>query len=426
MNKYEKLDTHVFVTKLAGFEHSKYIQYNETRKKINNNDIPLVQGKNIRNGRFVENYDWYIEKKISDNLIRSKLNKRCILIPYVGSNLGEVGIFEHPYDCHMASNIAKVELIDDCYDLDYLKYYFQSDIGQAYLFQSKQGSAQPNITMEAIRNTMVIYRDKIVQNKIVKVLKKIDRKIDNNIQINNNLEELMKTIYQRWFIEFEFPNDDGKPYKSSGGRLVYNEELKQNIPEEWEVKVLNDISNFVSGFAFSSNDYTKNGKYKLYTIKNVQDGNIVSIVDNTLNELPVNMPNECLLKPKDLIMSLTGNVGRVGLVYENNVLLNQRVLKIEPQNNLCYLYSLYRNDFMKSRCEKISSGTSQKNLSPIELGKQKVLYSKKIVGKFEETNRSLIDTYVNNLIENQKLIALKEFLLPMLMNGQINVDDIEI
>ena len=149
-------------------------------------------------------------------------------------------------------------------------------------------------------------------------------------------------------------------------------------------------------------------------------------MDNTLNELPVNMPIECLLKPEDLIMSLTGNVGRVGLVYENNVLLNQRVLKIEPKHNLCFLYSMYRNDFMKLRCEKISSGTSQKNLSPIELGKQVIPYSQVIAEKFEENNQSLLDTYVNNLIENQKLIELKEFLLPMLMNGQINVDDIEI
>ena len=188
MNKYEKLDSHAFVTKLAGFEHSKYIQYNETRKKANIDDVPLVQGKNIRNGRFVEYYDWYIAKRISDNLVRSKLNKRCILIPYVGSNLGEVGIFEHPYDCHMASNIAKVELIDEYFNLDYLKYYLQSNIGQAYLFQSKQGSAQPNITMEAIRNTKVIYRNKNVQNKIANILKEIDNKIDNNNQINNNLD----------------------------------------------------------------------------------------------------------------------------------------------------------------------------------------------------------------------------------------------
>ena len=188
MNKYEKLDSHVFVTKLAGFEHSKYIQYNETRKKVNIDDIPLVQGKNIRNGRFVEYYDWYITKRISDNLVRSKLNKRCILIPYVGSNLGEVGIFEHPYDCHMASNIAKVELIDEYFNLDYLKYYLQSNIGQAYLFQSKQGSAQPNITMEAIRNTKIICRNVNVQNKIANILKVIDDKIDNNNQINNNLD----------------------------------------------------------------------------------------------------------------------------------------------------------------------------------------------------------------------------------------------
>ena len=288
------------------------------------------------------------------------------------------------------------------------------------------GSTLPSMTFETYYSLKIPLPEYEKQKKIADFIFMILDKIKNNSQINNNLEELMKTIYQRWFIEFEFPNEEGKPYKSNGGKLKYDEELKQNIPINWNKSKLKDISNFISGFAFSSNDYTKNGKFKLYTIKNVQDGNVVSIVDNTLNELPVNMPIECLLKPEDLIMSLTGNVGRVGLVYENNVLLNQRVLKIEPKHNLCFLYSMYRNDFMKLRCEKISSGTSQKNLSPIELGKQVIPYSQVIAEKFEENNQSLLDTYVNNLIENQKLIELKEFLLPMLMNGQINVDDIEI
>ena len=97
MINFESLNNHSFVTKLAGFEHTEYIQNNETRNRINDDDIPLVQGKNIRKGNFVEKYDWYISKAISDNLMRSKLNKRCILIPYVGSNLGEVGIFNAPY-----------------------------------------------------------------------------------------------------------------------------------------------------------------------------------------------------------------------------------------------------------------------------------------------------------------------------------------
>lgn len=118
--KMIKIKEHVFVTKLAGFEHSEYIQPNETKKRIDKTDIPMVQGKNIRDGIFVEEYDWYINKEISDKLIRSKLTKECILIPYVGSNLGEVGIFYHPYDCHLASNIAKIELIDDYFDIEFL------------------------------------------------------------------------------------------------------------------------------------------------------------------------------------------------------------------------------------------------------------------------------------------------------------------
>ena len=133
MTKFEKLDSHVFVTKLAGFEHTEYIQNVQTRTKVNDDDIPLVQGKNIRKGFFVEKYDWYLSKSVSDNLERSKLDKECILIPYVGSNLGEVGIFYHPYDCHLASNIAKIELLDDYYDIEFLKYYLQSPVGQAFI-----------------------------------------------------------------------------------------------------------------------------------------------------------------------------------------------------------------------------------------------------------------------------------------------------
>ena len=308
----------------------------------------------------------------------------------------------------------------------YMAFYFRSKYFRKIINANTIMTLRASFNEEMFSYIKIQLPDYDTQVKIGDMLYKIEEKILINNQINNNLEELMKTLYQRWFIEFEFPNEDGKPYKSSGGKFIYSEELKQNIPTNWEIKKLTDISNFISGFAFSSNNYTKNGQYKLYTIKNVQDGYIVSIVDNTLNKLPINMPHECLLKPKDLIMSLTGNVGRVGLVYENNALLNQRVLKIVPQKNLCYLYSMYRNDFMKSRCEKISSGTSQKNLSPIELGKQKISYSEIIVEKFEEHNKYLIDTYVNNLIENQKLTELKEFLLPMLMNGQINVDNIKI
>ena len=379
MNKYEKLDSHVFVTKLAGFEHSKYIQYNETRKKANKNDIPLVQGKNIRNGRFVENYDWYIEKKISDNLIRSKLNKRCILIPYVGSNLGEVGIFEHPYDCHMASNIAKVELIDDYYDLDYLKYYFQSNIGQAYLFQSKQGSAQPNITMEAIRNTMVIYRDKLVQNKIVKVLKKIDIKIDNNTQINNNLEELAYTFFLH-----DFAN---KTANGTIGDII--KENKKSKVKVGDAKVIK-------------------GEYPFFTSGE-------SILEW----------NEYLVDGKNLFLNTGGNADVK--FYVGKATYSTDTWSITSKKEMTeYLY-LYLKTIKDELDRKFFHGSGLKHLQK-PLFKQEKIYipEQEELISFNNKVKTMFNTISANKIENKRLNSLKEYLLPLLMNGQINVDDIEI
>ena len=308
----------------------------------------------------------------------------------------------------------------------YMAFYFRSKYFRKIVNANTIMTLRASFNEEIFSYIKIQIPDYDTQVKIGDMLYKIEKKILINNQINNNLEELMKTIYQRWFIEFEFPNEEGKPYKSNDGKLAYNEELKSKIPENWKVVNINEISDFITGYAFTSDTYCNDGRYKLYTIKNVQDGNIVSNVDNTIEKLPFNLPYECILKPKDLIMSLTGNVGRVGLVYENQVLLNQRLLKIKQKNNLSYLYSLFRNDYIKNKCESVSTGTSQKNLSPVELGKVKVAYSIKIVDKFEEKCSALIETFINNLEENQRLKSLKEFILPLLMNGQINVDDIEI
>lgn len=193
--EYEEISPYVFVTKLAGFEHSEYIQPNATKIPMNTTDIPMVQGKNIRGGEFVEKYDWYIKKEISGSLPRSILNKRCILIPYVGSNLGEVGIFPNKYVCHLASNIAKVELNSDKYLLEYMKYYMQSPIGQSYFFRAKQGSSQPNITMESIRKTKIIKKSINEQIKIVSILSSIDAQIKRNNDMVQKLQVLTHSAF---------------------------------------------------------------------------------------------------------------------------------------------------------------------------------------------------------------------------------------
>lgn len=420
MNNYELLKKHVFVTKLAGFEHTKYIQDNETKQKVNENDIPLVQGKNIKNGRFVENFEWYISKNISDLLVRSKLNKKCILIPYVGSNLGEVGIFDNNYECHMASNIAKVELIDDYFDLDYLKYYFQSNIGQSYLFRSKQGSAQPNITMESIRNTLVIDYKKDRQKKIANTLKNIDDKIDNNNKIINESEKLAKKIYDYWFIQFEFPDKNGNPYKSSNGKMIYNEKLKKEIPENWKVGNLYDIADFINGLACQKYRPKKNELgLPVIKIREMNEGisSDTERVSSGINEKYIVNDNSILFSWSATLEVIRWYGGKAGL--------NQHIFKINPTKyGMNYTYQQlksYINNFVKIA---LSRKTTMGHITTDHI-KQSVIVlpPKSIVNRYEKMVSSLYDKLLLKSKENEELSKLKNFLLPLLMNGQVGFKD---
>lgn len=330
-------------------------------------------------------------------------------------------IKEEPDYFDIGESIFSIRVNQEIVLPEYLCLYLSSDHFIKIASKNTTGSIISEIRVGDLMDISVIVPPKHVQKNIANCISTIDRKIGNNNAINAELESMARTIYDYWFLQFEFPNEEGKPYKSSGGKMVWNEELKREIPEGWKIDEISSYIDFISGYPFSSEDYVDDGEYKLYTIKNVQDGEIISNVDNCLNQLPENLPQECCLKAGDLIMSLTGNVGRVGLVYENNALLNQRVLKLVSKGgHIAYIYLLFRNNTTKTILETIATGTSQKNLSPINMGKIKTLVpSDFILEKFDAICNEMIEKIVANYIENQELAALRDFLLPLLMNGQV-------
>ena len=303
----------------------------------------------------------------------------------------------------------------------YLSYYFKQNSFKKMMMNLAVGATMPSLNTKIMNSLELDLLPRENQDKIANILSAIDDKIQINNQINQELEAMAKTLYDYWFVQFDFPDQNGKPYKSSGGKMVYHPELKREIPEGWGVRKLNEVLDLISGYPFSSNDYVTSGKYKLYTIKNVQDGYTVDKVDNYLDFLPSNMSDECQLHRGDLIMSLTGNVGRIGMVYEDNVLLNQRVLKLKTINKThkSFIYSFFRSDVTKAYLENISTGTSQKNLSPIDIGNMMIPYpSENLLSKFLD-NLNMLE---NNFVENQELTQLRDWLLPMLMNGQVKVE----
>ena len=384
----------------------------------NNKRIPLSSKERANLSKI---YPYYGAQGIVDYVDNYIFDGKNILIAEDGENLksNNKSICTLATGKYWVNNHAHIVRANNENDTDYLFYKLNSISFLPYI----TGSAQPKLNKENLLNIPVYVHEKAEQKNISKLLSKIDQKIALNNQINQELEAMAKTLYDYWFVQFDFPDENGKPYKSSGGKMVYNDQLKREIPEGWGVKRLGEICNPTSGYPFASNTYVQDGKFKIYTIKNVQDNGILPITDNTLDTLPANLPEKCILGPGDMLMSLTGNVGRVGIVFEDNALLNQRVLKIESKYK-AFIFQFLKDPRTRSLLENTATGTSQKNLSPKDVMDISIIFPGfNVLIEFEQISNEILLQITSNNQQNQELTQLRDWLLPMLMNGQVRVED---
>lgn len=220
--------------------------------------------------------------------------------------------------------------------------------------------------------------------------------------------------------QLKYVND----YESIQNAIKIKEAINNNLLESLDTKLNilmseNDLENhkfgdfamFLNGYAFKSDSYLNNGKYKILTIGNVQDGKIDYSNCNYLNELPKNIPNHCILDVGDILMSLTGYVGRIAIVDQSDCLLNQRVCKIKPlkQEYLSGIIALMRCTKVQQSMNKMSDGgTAQQNLSAIELSNTSFEFVNiKAFESFCNDNNNLISFYMNNLAIINNLVKIQ-------------------
>lgn len=186
---------------------------------------------------------------------------------------------------------------------------------------------------------------------------------------------------------------------------------------------LHEIMDFDNGFPFQSKTYLDSGKYKIITIKNVTDGRIDTTGTAFIDTIPQKMKPCCKLEVGDVLVSLTGNVGRVGIVCESNLLLNQRVAKVKPKdaNILPFLYFVFRQPVIKEQMIQLARGTAQANLSPVETLKMSIPFEKETAISLSSMLSPLFNQIIQNNREVKLLVELRDYLLPRLLNGQISV-----
>tara|TARA_B100001057_G_C22767740_1_gene918349 strand:- start:132 stop:1388 length:1257 start_codon:yes stop_codon:yes gene_type:complete len=318
----------------------------------------------------------------------------------------------------------RARLNSDIIDPLFLAYYTKSKYFKKSISYA-DGTNINNLNQDILSGVKIPLYSKRTQHNIVNFLSTIDKKIELNNQINSELEAIAKLIYDYWFVQFDFPDKNKMPYKSSGGEMVYNEDLRKEIPNTWSVRNISEKLQISSGYPFKSVSYLDSGTYKIVTIKNVQDNRLELNNTDFVNSIPSDIDSSCILTLQDILISLTGNVGRICLVDEQNLLLNQRVGKFQTDPILKnYFYLTYQRPEFRSWLEKISPGTSQKNLSPIEaVNRLHPFPNSSTLIEFEKLVGPMIKKILLNLEENKRLETQRNWILPMLMNGQVTVNE---
>lgn len=295
----------------------------------------------------------------------------------------------------------------DGYDIDYI--YYNLKINLAHLKKIAQGSQTKFLTMQILDGFKLEDVGLEEQKRLSKILSKIDNKIELNNKINIELESMAKTIYDYWFLQFEFPNEEGKPYKSSGGKMVWNEELKREIPEGWEVENIFECMDVVYGVPLSTELFD--------TCKGTPVIRIRDIPNNTTSAFTTEeFDNKFLSKNKDLLIGMDGNFHMNFWATEGDC-INQRIVRIRDKKEISALQIFYEiQPYIKAKEKNVARSTVG-HLSDQDL---KALY---ILNSHDEniyrTFDKLLSLICKNKKENQELTSLRDFLLPLLMNGQV-------
>ena len=399
-----------------------------------NGDIPWINSGEV--GQYKINFaEKFITKEGFEKSNTKIFPKDTILVAMYGATAGKTSIL----NINACTNQAVCAILpSENVNNIFLKYKLDSIYD--YLVQISSGSARDNLSQKVIQDLEINLPLLETQQKIAKILSDIDDKIEVLHQINDNLAELAKTIYDYWFVQFDFPDKNGKPYKTSGGKMVYNNVLKREIPEGWEVCT---FSNFIKDI--KNGDWGKEQEEGNYTekVSCIRGADINGLNGNGELKSPIryiNKKNKCkILVENDFIIEISGgsptqSTGRIALLtsntfarFENNIICSNfcKAISLKDEKYTFFFLKewerLYHNNILFS-FEGKTSGIKNFlfeafiNTYPI------ISPQKNIIEKYNFYNIKVDENKQKNLKEIQYLQSLRDWLLPMLMNGQISVE----
>ncbi|SEH38340.1 restriction endonuclease subunit S [Epilithonimonas hominis] len=405
------------------------IKLSNVDKKTNIAERPirLCNYTDVYKNTFINSYkskDFMIASCNDNEYEKFVLKKGQVAITKDSEKRDDIGIStyiaESFDDVVLGYHLSLITPFDDRLDGRFLNYWFNTNQAKIYFENNAGGSGQRcTLPIDIIKGIPIKLPDLPTQQKIASVLSTLDDKIELNNRINTELEAMAKTLYDYWFVQFDFPivTSSGveKPYKTSGGKMVYNETLKREIPEGWEVKSLYEIANIIMGQSPKGESYNEKKEGTIFFQGSTDFG-----WRFPKNRVYTSTPTR-FAKENDILLSVRAPIGTMNLAMENCCI--GRGLSALNSKDGYSSFLIYQMHYFKKKFDLLNSvGTTFGSLTKDELYNLVLVYpSKKILEKFENLVSEFDKKIKINSKQNQELSALRDWLLPMLMNGQVKV-----
>ena len=414
-------------------ELKKYKLADIAKIEISGVDKKTIEGETpVRLCNFVDvYYNWAITKEKAKSFMvasakqteidKCSIGKGMVAITKDSETRDDIGVATYIADdfeyvllgYHCALITPNPAIVDG----KYLNAFMHTRYIQKYFENNASGSGQRyTLSNDTIGNIPVLIPSIEEQRTIGKVLADIDRKIELNKLINDNLEEMAKQLYDYWFVQFDFPNEEGKPYKSSGGAMVWNEKLKRKIPQGWSNGILSDVANITMGQSPDGSSYNEDGEGIIFYQGSTDFGlRFPDIRQYTTS--PSRYANK-----GDILMSVRAPVGALNIANNDCCIgrgLSALSSKIGSMTHLYYLMNDFRLKFEGMN----SAGTTFGSITKNELFSLPVIIpTKSVISEFEQVCEPI---FYKQMIIGEEINALtkqRDELLPLLMNGQASVN----
>lgn len=382
-----------------------------------NGSYYFVNGNNLKDGHIIVDSSTLKIEQNEYEKIKRPLNENTILISINGT-IGNLAFYNGEKialgksACYL--NVKSTE------SKHYIRYVLSTQEFKKYALQVAHGSTIKNLAPGQIAEYTFFAPDSASRTNIAYVLKVLDDKIENNKKICSELESMTKNLYDYWFVQFDFPDENGKSYRTSGGEMVWNDQLKREIPKGWEVGNLYSIADFINGLAcqkFRPKDGEK--AIPVIKIKEMHDG-----ITAETEQVSENIPSKHKISDGDILFSWSATL-EVMYWYGGSGGLNQHIFKVNPKSYFPkeYVYeqlSSYIVNFVKmAEARKTTMG----HITTDHLEQSKIpLPPESLMKQFKEKVYPIHLKIGQTKQENRELTKLCDWLLPMLMNGQARVE----